>query len=201
MENQKFSRKITLRESAKLGLKSYWVWGLVVEEEVGRLGPDGVSRGAGLHDQPHHARWWWRVDQGADGAINHQPGGIRIFRRRGAIDVGWGKLANESLEEFTPSGVVGWIKFEGKGDMSFDIDCGERGSEAGGRRWRKSSDNICSQSRSSLSIIIHGRDNGEERVTSGEEGLGKGMFPSWYHVSGILPTVPFIDQESWLFHY
>ena len=29
----------------------------------------------------------------------------------------------------------------GKGDMIFDIDCGERGSEAGGRRWRKSSNN------------------------------------------------------------
>ena len=80
-------------------------------------------------------------------------------------------MADASLKEFTPSEVVGWIKFEGKGDMSFDIDCGERGSEDGGRRWRKSSDNSCGQSSSSsLSIIIaHGRNNGEERVTSGEE--------------------------------
>jgi len=37
----------------------------------------------------------------------------------------------------------------------------------------------CGQSSSSLSIIIgHGRDNGEETVTSGEEGLGRGMVPS-----------------------
>ena len=63
----------------------------------------------------------------------------------------------------------------GKGDMIFDIDCGERGSEAGAGGGGRAA-TIASSS--SLSIIIQGRDNGEERVMSGEERLGRGTVPS-----------------------
>ena len=59
-------RQIALGQIAKLGFKSHGTRCFVVGEEIGRLGPYGVGRGAALHDEAHHAGGRRRVDERAD---------------------------------------------------------------------------------------------------------------------------------------
>jgi hypothetical protein len=70
------------------------------------------------------------------------------------------ELAEEGGEKLTPGTIIGRVKFQGDGEVSFDIDGGERGSRIRRSGGRKGCGEGCSKSRGGIGhdlVVGHGR--------------------------------------------
>jgi len=70
------------------------------------------------------------------------------------------ELAEEGGEKLTPGTIIGRVKFQGDGEVSFDIDGGERGSRIQRGGGRKDCGEGCSKSRGGIGhdlVVGHGK--------------------------------------------
>jgi hypothetical protein len=119
---------VALTQVAKLGFQVHGALHLIVAEETLNIPPNGEGRGARLEDDVEDALVHGRVQPVHDAVFGLEPLGVALVEGRRGGDVRrQAELAENTVEEASPLGIVGLLGVEEDGNMVTDVELLEHG--------------------------------------------------------------------------